>query len=341
MKEIHDYFSMPSVALARHVLEDVLPNDKPLDELRAYKREMLRRNFHAPLTFISRKANKKEEKEDNADEAADIRKQKKIFMEIASLKKTALSMTTLYIYAEKLKEKLNNRELANYVPKAGSYVDLLATLRYNAVLAFKDIYTVLSSFGEMLSVEYCIVDDNGLHYITSRAYADKLSLKIKKSKMKRYVRPLIRSPYVRKILIATSLSYSQHMLESSFQENDGELSTYNNILHKYGIRGYSRIDAKEGFDKLKQELVDNGFASFIEGSFTTREDIVGKITARRSFFHNRIKELASKAIADEIEKALNGGNRIPTMARNPSTEQLKVLPYLDPSKEVLQRNEQS
>jgi hypothetical protein len=326
---LKNIYEVPSVLLASYALENL--ENLSERELIILRREMRRRNFNSPFYFLVAMA-KKENEEKYEKENADISKQMQIFRKIAMLKKLSLKYVSMALYCKKIKKTLSDeaeiREFADYLPFQGDYIKQLIKVHYNALMIYHELYNILSSHGEVKETHISLVDDAGLSYeiVTEKAMA--YNLKEKERYKKIVIKPLLRNAIVRKILCSAAVNYGYSSLLNSFHESDDELIRYNETLIKFGISPYSRLDNIEEKENVKMELEKQGFGTFDEFYFKTKESLLNKIIERRRFFYSFMRQKAFSYVYKIIKTSYEKGLRFPSMPKNPTENQLKVIEIL-------------
>ncbi|MEM4295551.1 MAG: hypothetical protein QXI89_00630 [Candidatus Anstonellales archaeon] len=318
---VNNLISMPSIAIAKYAID----NYKGLDEmtLAVLKKEMLRRNFHMPMQFLISLAAKEIEDKDEK-EMEDIKKQLRYFRQIALLKKLSLRQVSFCLYWMKIRKKIKE-DMRSFLPDFGDYMTMLFKLKYGSAIIFKELYDLLSSHGIEKEKEMSIIEEQGFTYEMPTAYALAQGLNEIKRQKRVIIKPIIRSSFVRKILCSAAVNYGYKNLISNFKEQDAEMIDYNKILISFSITPYSRLDTYEGFDYVKQALHAKGFADFDGFVFSTKKYILDKLIERRKYFYSYIRKNALQFLYQTIKFAIENKAFLPTMARKPAKEQIKIL----------------
>ncbi len=320
-------YTMPSIALARAAM-DIALNCSDIKFLKKIRKEMLRRRFQRPLIMIKKTVDA-DVVESDADEYVDRGKQARIIREAANVKKTALDMVRAAIYSHGLRQALD--KLKPYVPPAGDYISTLLPLRYNAILVYKRLLHLLSSYGITVEETRYLVEDLGVVYGAKEEELELIKefVKIEETRTKKLVKPLIRIKLVRKLLAAAAVSYANEQLPSKSEEGD-ELKRYNEILAKHHILPYTIIDAHEGHEALKDELAREGFGYWEDETFFTNPKLVEHIKSLKSSRFELLLDKASKVLAEELLRVYRDGLQLPGMVKKPTLPQLMVLLALNP-----------
>ncbi len=298
--------------------------------LKKLRKEMIRRGFSRGLAFLRAG---REDEDVEGQEASDRAKHLRLFREIAQLKKAALSTVKLALYNDALKKHIHNPLLKRHLPPAGQYIPSLVSMRYNAILAYKYVYKLLSSYGEIVKAKRYLVDDMGIGYYVSEEYIKQFKdvHRIREVKRVRRTLPLISSTYIRRLLAVSAVSAAyEDVKRREKEEEDKELIEYNKILQKHNILPYVVLDVYNGFDEVKEELVKKGFAMIDDGEFITKAKILDKIRAKKRAFYMNMLTKAKALLKDELLAACEKG-RLPSMVKKPTLSQLAILKALNPS----------
>jgi hypothetical protein len=260
-----------------------------------------------------------------------------------------------FLYYLKIK-KVIEPSLLQYLPDNGDCISLFLNLKSNtgtnSVILFKEIFDFISTFGDVKYITISMMEKDGFTYEVLSDYAEgleALGLKEKNRIKKSRIKPLINSPYVRKILCAAAVNYSiknlnklhEEIQKKEYENNEyKEIFEYNKILSDFGLQPYIRLDNVEGFEELKKILHSKGFGFFDGFVFRTNEELINKISEKRKYFYKLGVLYALQFFDLVFDHAYKNNKLLPSMKKKPSSEQLKILPALKEKIKIL-KNELS
>lgn len=288
-----------------------------IEILKKYKEEMERLGFKTPYKGMLT-IPKQIFHENSEMELREISKQIKILKYIAYLKKITLNRTNVSLVAHNigLSTIKNRREdLYNSLPFDGNYVGLLATSGIEGNYAFRKLNDLLTSnMNEkgkswvVATVEYF---DNGEKKRTSVKLTDVNEeiiknlygedAKIIKTKVVRQ-KQLISSTISQLVVTimfsvwATRKTKEMHNMLNDENKIKKEIEEYNKILSYHGLVHDIIVENIDGYDDLKNELIEKGIMERINGTYRIKSPLREIIYSRR----RKINEITARYAVSEF-----------------------------------------
>jgi Zn-finger domain-containing protein len=325
---------------------------KNLEDLNHLKTKMLSYGFNAPLKDIIAKATEQAQTK-SADELADQKKQMGRIRYIASLKKFTLNRLRVAIAAHKIANALEDFKLEQeikFLPLGGSYKQSLTKSGETAVNAYHELINlfeqrknplrsasaVIEFMQDGVEVERTIQLDADVDAKKKIADMFGADAKIKEVELKKKTAGLIKN-YSTKValftMVAVSAAKKAEQKSKTEEQDDLQITQYNQILRHNGLVADSDITQAEGFDKIKKELIDkkfiikNGFDLYLD------EELEPKLYKRREKRRrdtlqdatNTVFRLLSWYYISMHEQARKSYSSLPSIIAMPEQEHLQVL----------------
>lgn len=236
----------------------------------------------------------------SADTKNDMKKQIKIMKDLYMLKRNTLRRAKVALAAHKLAlhfEKTGYlQEISGLLPFDGGYIKLIASFdlfSYDAYLMLMEFlgtsgasdYSVVIKLkrkeGDSEVIEHFkLINPNNISERIKAIYGNSAEIL-----GTRFISPrsrLIKGSEYRIALASALIKWAaiQHP-EKSYPKNK-DLEKYNELLQKHGVSKYYRIDLAEGYEELKDKLVESKLGFYYhDNEFILNEELARQIDATR------------------------------------------------------------
>ncbi|MFA5382701.1 MAG: DUF530 family protein [Candidatus Micrarchaeia archaeon] len=342
---LHANEYLDSVEAPKNIVQ-IEQSIKELDELR---KEMLSRGFSHPSIGASELSlNLDSNRENNAD----IKKQLSIIKYTEYLKRITLKRVKIALSSFLISKQLinTNPNLITHLPIEGNYIGriiktgrygLTAFTRMNTLLSGRDVPQYLiakvqyEEKGKIKNENLKFIKKDNLEERIKREYGE--TAKILKTRIIK--KPgLITSNSARTSIILSFISKSAEEVKKIMDEQErGKIKEYNTILRQNGLIPDSRIDLVEGFENVKNLLIERKFITKIDDKLEIDEELKSEITRRTSLGNLLTEKKATNELLLTIYKfyLLNSKttrqeiNLLPTLSVEPEDYHLEVFNILE------------
>ncbi len=247
----------------------------------------------------------------SADTKRDTLRQISKIRELYLLKKNTLRRAKVALAAHSIYSHCKKtgylQEILEHLPLGGDYIARIAKydiFTYDAYLEMMAFLGACSTLEESYSVivklkrydegkevieSFRLINPNNIQERVRKIYGS--SAEILATRIYTPEQRLLRGAEYR-IALATALIGYASAEPSSQKHESPEVEAYNDILSKYGISRYYRIDLVENFDEVKEELVAASYGSYENGEFFLNDTLAHQLEAIR---YSRSKSIFRKA----------------------------------------------
>ncbi len=328
---------------------DIAQIEEHIEKLNELRKEMEKRGFKNPNFNF---ANVSVDLDIDQEESIDLKKQLSMLKYYDYIKKITLTRVKIALTSFLISKRFiqTDPNLIQHIPIDGNYIGkviqsgkygLNAFTRMNSLLSGKDMPQYV-----IAKIEY--TEDNKKKIKNLRIYKKhNLEDRIKKDfgetakiiKTRVVKQPgLVTSNSARTSLILSFVSKASKEVKQIMDEQEqGKIKEYNELLKQNGLVPDSRLDIVEGFEEIKEQLLNKNFLIQTEETLELDPELLAQITRRNSLGNLLTEKKASRDLLLTIysfyllnsKTSRQENNLVPTLTVEPEEHHLEVFNILE------------